>query len=555
MSLRASGAPKASTVLKEVASTSPKRASKYQAAYRDSLKEPLREISADIALHLIISGNMTKETYLLTRSVTNENRRDSVYPAYEKVLAAKNRCYPAITKMTVSETSAEIQLQTLLDHTTSRLLLSQKEVIESLDPNLQSEMTLFLKWGCDGTSGQEYKQKFEDDSSSDAHVFFTSVVPFRLYVRNDNDETLLIWNNLKPSSPRFCRPLRLQFLKETVQSTLAEKDHVEKQIENLLPFDTVLSSRNVRVVYQLAFTMIDGKVKNAVTGTSSAMRCYICKTTSKDFNDLDSMLKKEVDKDNFRFGIGSLHAWIRFMEWFLHLAYKDIENEDGKKWQARSAEMKAKVAARKLEIQDQFKKELGLRIDIPKGGAGTTNDGNTARRFFRDVSISAKILRVDEEVMEGCKVVLQTMSCGFDVDVQKFREFCLQIAERYVRLYKWYPMPTSVHIVLIHGYAAIDALALPIGQLSEDAQEARNKDIKKYREKHARKCSREKTMEDVFKRLLVSSDPLISSYQKMRPKTSDPLSSKVLKLLVSSQACTPNIKDVDLELSDTDRDD
>lgn len=154
--------------------------------------------------------------------------------------------------------------------------------------------------------------------------------------------------------------------------------------------------------------------------------------------------------------------------------------------------------------------------------------------------------------MESCKIVLQTMSCGFDVNIPKFQEFCLGIARRYVQLYEWYPMPTSVHIVLLHGYAIIDALALPIGQLSEDAQEARNKDIRSYREKHARKCSREKTMEDVFNRLLVSSDPLISSFKKMQPKTSEPLSLKVLELLLSSQACSPKLLDFHSELSSSD---
>ena len=46
-------------------------------------------------------------------------------------------------------------------------------------------------------------------------------------------------------------------------------------------------------------------------------------------------------------------------------------------------------------------------------------------------------------------------------------------------------------------------------------------------------------MEDVCKRLLAFSGLVISSFQKMRPKESDPLSQKVLELLVPSSACTP----------------
>jgi hypothetical protein len=38
---------------------------------------------------------------------------------------------------------------------------------------------------------------------------------------------------------------------------------------------------------------------------------------------------------------------------------------------------------RKVKIQNLFREKLGLLIDIPKPGFGTTNDRNTARRFFK----------------------------------------------------------------------------------------------------------------------------------------------------------------------------
>ncbi|KYM96893.1 hypothetical protein ALC62_12430, partial [Cyphomyrmex costatus] len=49
-----------------------------------------------------------------------------------------------------------------------------------------------------------------------------------------------------------------------------------------------------------------------------------------------------------------------------------------------------------------------------------------------------------------------------------------------------------------------------VGQLSEESQEARNKDYKNYRIRFARKCSRVATMIDVFNRSLLSSDPYIT---------------------------------------------
>ena len=85
------------------------------------------------------------------------------------------------------------------------------------------------------------------------------------------------------------------------------------------------------------------------------MRCYVCKATSKQFNNLELIVKQKVVIDNLSFGIPLLHAWIRFMEWFLHLAYKYGEHETDHKCQPRSEEQKQAVAARKQKIQNDFK--------------------------------------------------------------------------------------------------------------------------------------------------------------------------------------------------------
>ncbi|CAH0546850.1 unnamed protein product [Brassicogethes aeneus] len=428
MSLRASGAPQASSVLKDITTKSPMRASRYQAALKASQKPPTCEIPADLALNLIISGKMTKETYKLMRNLTNTNCGTLVYPSYNKILAAKRRCYPDRSAMTVTETSAEVKLQALLDHISERLLQVTFEDINKLHPTYSEKMQLILKWGCDGSTGQEYKQKFSDKDSSDANIFFTSTVPLQLSVVNENHENIVVWQNPRPSSSRFCRPIRLQFLKESVKSTREEQKYIEQQIRSLLPFYNV-HGKKIKIEYKLVFTMIDGKIKNAITETDSSMRCYICKATSKQFNDINLVLKQKVVTENLCFGISSLHAWIRCMEWFLHLAYK-CGDETEKKWQARTAEQKQKVAARKQKIQNDFKQLYGLRIDIPKAGSGTTNDGNTARRFFEDVSSTARILGVDEELIAKSKVLLQAISSGFGIDTEKFKVYCLNLAKR-----------------------------------------------------------------------------------------------------------------------------
>lgn len=93
-------------------------------------------------------------------------------------------------------------------------------------------------------------------------------------------------------------------------------------------------------------------------------------------------------------------------------------------------------------------------------------------------------------------------------------------------------MPTTVHKILIHSPQVIATAILPIGQLSEEAQEARNKDIKRYHEGFSRKCSRKNTLEDVFHMLLVSSDPFISSLRKLPKKKIKKLPEEVVAMLL-----------------------
>ncbi|KAJ4447950.1 hypothetical protein ANN_09960 [Periplaneta americana] len=53
-----------------------------------------------------------------------------------------------------------------------------------------------------------------------------------------------------------------------------------------------------------------------------------------------------------------------------------------------------------------------------------------------------------------------------------------------------------------------------IGQISEEAQEARYKHLKQFRELYARKISREAINRDIFNRLLATSDPFITSFRQ-----------------------------------------
>ena len=73
---------------------------------------------------------------------------------------------------------------------------------------------------------------------------------------------------------------------------------------------------------------------------------------------------------------------------------------------------------------------MGLLVDIPKPGYGTTNDGNTASRFFDQSALASSITGIDEQLIKRLNVILQTISCGYAVDVQSFRKYAKTTAEK-----------------------------------------------------------------------------------------------------------------------------
>lgn len=70
-------------------------------------------------------------------------------------------------------------------------------------------------------------------------------------------------------------------------------------------------------------------------------------------------------------------------------------------------------------------------------------------------------------------MILETICCNFAIDAEKFGIYARETANLAISLYPWYNMPSTVHKILIHGKEIIESAVLPIGLLSEEAQESR----------------------------------------------------------------------------------
>lgn len=300
----------ASLVLKEI-NVSPRRASKYKKAYFK--KDDTKMLSPFEALAMIVEAGLSRRQYEIIRA-TNKK----MFPSYNLIQKAKSECYPDKSGYRVTETCAEVRLDSLLEHTNKRLLCYLKEVISELKDDEKENLSLISKWGCDGSQQAQYQQKFINESDSDKYIFQSSFVPLRL-VCNKNNKVL--WQNPTPSSPRFCRPIRIRFVKESNDITNDEITYVKQSISSMPEWlSIIIEDSEYKIKQKMLLTMVDGKVCNAATGTTSTQRCYICKETSSDFNKLNK--EKICNPDALDFGLSILHARIRIFESLLHLAYR-----------------------------------------------------------------------------------------------------------------------------------------------------------------------------------------------------------------------------------------
>ena len=501
-----------------------------------------RQYSKEEALALFVDCKLTKQAYILLRQNAIQVGH-FLYPSYNKLQEAKNECCPSVNSMNLTETRAEIGLQALLDHTTRRLAEVQMPVLKHLVSVGVVEFKLVSKWGCDGSSGHSrYKQKFQDAEADDEYLFVFSLVPIKLHPLNDSQTCA--WQNERTSSTRLCRPIKFLFLKETFDMIRSETQLIQDEILNLKFSEiTMINHTTIKIHHQLLLTMIDGKICSALSNTKSSQTCYICGLTPKQMNSKEN---KPVIPENYGFGLSTLHAWIRSFECLLHISYK----LNIKSWQAKGSELKDAVKERKAEIQRRFKLEMGLIVDRPKPGFGSTNDGNTARKFFLNPQISADITGLDERLISRFSVLLQALASGYEINITEFEKYAKETKELYLNLYSWYYLPVTVHKILVHASEIIKNYIVPIGQLSEEAQEARNKDCRRYREHNTKKNSRIATNKDLIRMLLISSDPVIASHRKKSRKSSDKFSREVLSLLKCPDINTPPLAPYDCNSDD-----
>jgi hypothetical protein len=131
LSLRSSGKRHASTVIGEVTETTPTRAYKFKKAYKIFTQNSSinKMFTPEEALAILVDLNLTKQQYMKLRQRLKE-KEVNVFPSYDVIKNIKKECYPPDHSILITESSAEIKMQAILDTTTSRIVKLQKTVLQ-----------------------------------------------------------------------------------------------------------------------------------------------------------------------------------------------------------------------------------------------------------------------------------------------------------------------------------------------------------------------------------------------------------------------------------------
>ena len=259
---------------------------------------------------------------------------------------------------------------------------------------------------------------------------------------------------------------------------------------------------------ELYMTMIDGKVLNSITGTSSNC-CAVCGAPPSLFNVLANLGTDvfEPIEGALNYGISPLHCWLNTFNHLLKLSYRLPIGQSRIQGEAN----KRICRQRKREIQTDLKSEFGIRVDFPNpNGTGNSNNGNCARRAFQNPVQFAQILGLDPELVTDIKVLLICISSRYKINADAYEAFAQDVLRRYIDLYGWFPLNPTLHKLIVHGSQVARNLPLPPAWFTEEGLEASHKTNKKTRRDHCRPFRRDMTMTDMLNRALDRSDPVIA---------------------------------------------
>lgn len=140
LALKSDGCKTSAQLVKNIQFKPPETVNEIFEAWNELKKSQPSTYTPEEALSLLITNNFTKEQYLALRKGALDHGFD-MYPSYDRVLAAKKEAYPP--GIVITETKCEVPLQSLLHHTSERIM--QHLELSSVAPQDNIELELICK--------------------------------------------------------------------------------------------------------------------------------------------------------------------------------------------------------------------------------------------------------------------------------------------------------------------------------------------------------------------------------------------------------------------------
>ncbi|XP_062538769.1 uncharacterized protein LOC134207057 [Armigeres subalbatus] len=214
-------------------------------------------MSDEETFEYFLDCDMSKYVYEQTHK-----KNPARFPTYKVIQKMKAICSPPLDSIEKTATKIQVRIQSLMQHTVERIVKSLKhEINQYMDENNQDfvEMVLLSSWGMDGSTGySQYHQSFPGtNQQDDSDVFSVTTTPIHLYLLSNRKH--IFWYNLTPQSIRYCRPIMLEFVKESKQVVIDCKNTIKRELSELVPVKIDLEQEKyVLVDFDFVMSKVDG---------------------------------------------------------------------------------------------------------------------------------------------------------------------------------------------------------------------------------------------------------------------------------------------------------
>jgi hypothetical protein len=309
------------------------------------------------------------------------------------------------------------------------------------------------------------------------HLVASQFVPLQLDA-NMSSGVRRLWKSHCPNSAHACRPIRLSFEKENDENVKNEYQRLQVEILNLNEL-IVCQIPLVTISFLGLFTLVDGKIVSILTNGNTSP-CSVCDASGAEMGRNIGPFNP-ISPERLQFGISPLHFMLRSFELLLYIAYK----HDLREFRPSAPEKKKIKDLRELKVNKAFMTELGLAVDQPRpGGIGNTNTGNVACKALENAVLTLQICGVSPMLVSNLDTLHRTLSSSFEIDCQAFESFCQDTLEIYIVDEGWYQITPTLHWVLVHGSAIIEATPVNIGQTSEEGSKSNTKFARNFYQQH-----------------------------------------------------------------------